>query len=150
MQKTIQTHQENTSPEELDGSAVERRNRDFEIWVRDVRDPADALAEKPRRFISQNRQAMAKYQLAQIGNSRWAIRTHMKYFTGNLEGQVSPWSSASGRQKCIEKFYESADNFFSNTTSSEKQEQARLQMLELLTNRTDLFGMVEPPEVDDW
>ena len=42
MQKTIQTQIDNTTPEELDGSTVDHRFGDFEIWVRDVRDPAFA------------------------------------------------------------------------------------------------------------
>ena len=150
MQKTIQTQIDNTTPVELDGSTVDHRFRDFEIWVRDVRYPAFASAEKPRRFVSQNRQAMAQYQLAQIGNKRWAIRMLMTYSTGDCEGQGSTWMSASGRQACVEKFYESADRFFSLEKSSPKQDQARLQMLELLAHRTNLFGMIEPSEVDDW
>ncbi len=138
-----------TTPDEFDHSTEHDRVREFEVWAKEVRDPANERAEKVRRIISKNREAMAEYQVAKLDNNRWAIRTKMEYFTGGTGGQSSPWTAYPSRERCVEAFYQSADRFFSAAKSATRQEQARLQVLEFLNHRTNLFGVIEPPEADD-
>lgn len=144
MSNTKTESQHNTEPLP-DGSDENDRHREFDIWVKTVRDPATASAERVRRLVSRDGHAMAQYQIADLGNERWAIHWQME--TRNA-GQASPWCVFPKRIDCVTEFFQKAHHFFSVQKASSSEKRSVKQMSELLHQSNSLFGLLEPPEVD--
>jgi hypothetical protein len=124
---------------------LEERTQNHEEWVKTVRDPASEMSEGERIQRTKGNGASAKYEIAQLPDSQWAIRTSFSYDCGNICGNATPWSEFPTREECINQFMIRANSFFDpeiDSTGNNRQRQARQEMLELL--KGGLFGFVEP------
>lgn len=127
-------------------SARNRRFHEFNEWIHTVRDPARQTSEGLRQIKAANGGAVAEYEIAQIPDGRYAIRSRCEYSSGNLSGMASPWTPFETRDECVRFFQAAARRHFEQEQSAsncnDRQQQARREMLELLT--AGLFGFIEP------
>jgi hypothetical protein len=115
--------------------------RDIDVWMRDVRDPAEKAAEG-RRILTAGG-ATASYQIAQLPTGEWAIsiETRLKCVTG----MSIPWRVLPTREEAVAYFLEEARKFFEREKTLKKGlAQNRTKMLELLSGKDSLFGWQEP------
>ncbi len=125
---------------------LEERTREYENWVRAVRDPATEKSEGERALKTTSDKATASYEMASLPDGRYAIRYRCEYHCGNYSGVGYPWTAEETRQKCLDLFLSGAKRHFSqevcDASSNDLQRQARKEMLELL--KGGLFGFLEP------
>lgn len=133
----------------LFGDELSARQADFQQWIRDVRDPANAASEGVRRIVV--RDALAEYEVAPLSEGRWAIRYGLEYQSGDCHGHGSPWTAYASREQCVAAFLEAARRHFGArlvgvAAGVTTQEAARTAMLKQLRD-DGLFDFIEP-EVD--
>ncbi len=120
------------------------RHEEHDKWVREVRDPAEEHGEGLR--VIEVAGASVEYEIAQLPDGRYAIRSSFCYHCGNYHGSGSPWSALESREACLEIFVNRARNHFGEKlldgSVAEKQRQAQKAMLQALDG--GLFGFVEP------
>ena len=125
---------------------LEERIKEYEEWVKTVRDPACNKSEGERVLKASSGKATASYEMASLPDGRYAIRYRCEYNCGNYSGVGHPWSAEETRQKCLELFLDTAKKHFSqeqnDLSSNDIQKQARKEMLGLL--KGGLFGFMEP------
>ncbi len=128
------------------GDELAKRQSEFEEWRKNVRDPAERLSEGKRWIRSSDGKTTICYEIAQLGESRFAIRYRMEYGSGSMSGRSSPWSAYPSRQECIDNLLKAARCHFGPelvaSNCNEIQRRARNQILELLDG--GLFGFIEP------
>ena len=118
-------------------------NSQFNHSAKAVRDPAGASAEGVRFLPADNGQAYPEYQVAQLSDGAWAIRTGCEYV--GFAGRHSRWKTFPTRKGCIAEFLLDARRFFSskpNRGASDGHKAAWKQMQALLSD--GLFGFIEP------
>ncbi|MDP1797531.1 MAG: hypothetical protein Q8K78_08625 [Planctomycetaceae bacterium] len=125
------------------------RQADFQQWVREVREPANAAREGMRRIVV--RDALAEYEIAPLLEERWAVRYGLEYQSGDCHGHHAPWTAYPSRELCVAAFLDAARRHFGArlvgvAAGVTTQETARTAMLKQLRNG-GLFGFIEP-EVD--
>jgi len=116
------------------------RHTEFEAWVRDVRDPANA-AHEGRRRVSSGR-VVADYWIAEI-SSGWAWRAAFQ-ISGQMGCSV-PWSAVGCRNAAVD----GAVAFLRRCAASEAGRESCVvpEDCRLVRERLDesgLFGFLEP------
>lgn len=127
----------------LNNDSPDERLRLFQEWATTVRDPAINASEGVRRLVAHGGKASAEYEIAQLPDSRFAIRIRCQYDCGTMSGKGCPWTPFDTRQACLDYFLTTVRSHFEVERSvTSAQQQARRQMLELLGG--GLFGFIEP------
>ncbi len=124
----------------------EQRRREFDEWVKNVRDPATKATEGVRTIGSRKIHAEASYQIAPLPDGRFALKFSLEFHTGDTHGHGSPWQAYDTREECVEAFLEAARKHFRPRQGKGTQVEAQRHMLALLTD-TGLFGFTEPEPV---
>lgn len=116
----------------------------FEVWVNEVRTPAEEKSEGVRTI--QVSGAKARYEVARIGHEKWAIRISLEFSCGNFGGVGIPWTVLESREDCIAFFLSVAWNHFDpdRSCSSESVSQLRARSLMSAQLAAGLFGFIEP------
>jgi len=126
-------------------SDPELSRKEFQEWVRTVRDPASRTDEGSRTIAVLQRAAWAGYRIAPLPNGAWAIQIDCVYRCGDCRGLGTPWKEFPSREEALDHFLLVARRHFSGKLdgeSSQLQQQAQQEMLHQL--RGGLFGFLEP------
>jgi len=126
-------------------SDPELSRKEFQEWVRTVRDPASRTDEGSRTIAVLQRAAWAGYRIAPLPNGAWAIQIDCVYRCGDCRGLGTPWKKFATREEALDHFLTVARRHFSGKLDgeiSQLQQQAQQEMLHQL--RGGLFGFLEP------
>ena len=128
---------------------IEERERDFEIWARDVRDYAKYHSEGPRRITFGP--CRFEYEISPLADGRFAARSDR--MTGH-SGGCSPWTAFPTREAALESVLEEARQTYRMSSGGCITNADKINGPKMLT-RLDagtLFGFEEPDPLsrDEW
>ena len=119
---------------------------EHELWVRDIRDPAEENTEGSRTVRVDG--AEAEYEIAQRPSGTWSMTSYVRYKGGNCHGSSLPWTQFETREDCLQCFLKRARQHFgdelhpADSCVTAQQKEARRKMVAELQD--GLFGFVEP------
>ena len=87
----------------------------FEIWVREVRDPARISNEGQRKL--RFGKAILEYEIAPLPCGKYALCSS---FAAKTSWQHSPWEAYQDRDTAIEKLLANAREFFSRESKNDQ------------------------------
>lgn len=86
---------------------------EFDVWVQEVRDPAEAASEGTRT-IRTSKWDKLEYEIAPLPDGRWALTWDMDCARG---GQGKPWTAYETRELAIAGFLDAATRFLTNRSN---------------------------------
>lgn len=121
---------------------------DFDVWVREVREPATYASEGPRRIVAGGKRgAECEYEIAPLPDGRWALRYDFSF--PGYSGGSCPWESYQTREECVVAFRSYVLRRLDEEHGSclTQANRAAIPVLRKIIDPGDLFGFQEPEPV---